>query len=160
MEWIIETIILVVIPLLLLILGFSAGTLNERRHLRSLRRREEQVSGFLVTNVRTYLAPGPGPEPALILGEVVVATDYFKTFAASLKKLIGGELRTYEKLMDRARREALLRVQEQAVQLGYNAICNVRLDFANVGGIGATKQAKATMVAVLASATAYSVRRV
>ena len=42
--------------------------------------------------------------------------------------LIGGRIKTYEPLLDRARREAVLRMTEEAQRLGYDAVINVRLE--------------------------------
>jgi uncharacterized protein YbjQ (UPF0145 family) len=89
----------------------------------------------------------------MIVGESVIATDYLKTFLAGLRKIFGGELRSYQSLLVRARREALQRVVEEARRSGYNAICNVRLDGADVGGN--SKRRRVAMVCILASATAY-----
>ena len=84
--------------------------------------------------------------------EVVIASDYFKTFAASLRKLVGGELRTYESLMERARREALLRMLESARRLGANCVLNVRFSTSNIGT--ARRRQAAAMVEVYAYGTA------
>ena len=53
--------------------------------------------------------------------------------------LVGGRLRSYEPLLDRARREALLRLKEEAALRGYHAVCGVRLEtsrLANANGNG------------------------
>jgi uncharacterized protein YbjQ (UPF0145 family) len=42
--------------------------------------------------------------------------------------IIGGRVKAYETLLDRARREALLRLKEDAVERGYHAVVNVRLE--------------------------------
>ena len=47
---------------------------------------------------------------------------------ASLKGLVGGQLKSYEPLMERARREAVLRMKEQAITQGFSAVVNVRLE--------------------------------
>jgi uncharacterized protein YbjQ (UPF0145 family) len=148
------------IPLLLIVIGFTIGKVTERRHFASLARREAQIGPMLVSNVRPY-APGAlaSPPPQMVVVEVVISADYFKTFVAGLKKIIGGELRTYENIARRARAEALLRLKETAQSAGYNAMCNVRVDAADVAGKKQQGQAKAqaAMVGVIASATAYRI---
>ena len=69
----------------------------------------------------------------LFVGSVVVSTDYFKSFTASLRNLVGGRIVVYESLLDRGRREALLRMKEQAIAWGATRIVNVRLETANIG---------------------------
>ena len=66
------------------------------------------------------------------------------------RNFFGGEMKAYVKLIERARREALLRVVEQARQMGYNAICNLRLQTADIGG-----SRRFPMGSIMASATAY-----
>ena len=57
----------------------------------------------------------------------MISVDYFKRFLAGLRALFGGRIKSYETLMDRARREALLRLKELADARGYHALVNVRL---------------------------------
>jgi uncharacterized protein YbjQ (UPF0145 family) len=64
----------------------------------------------------------------LVTGSVVVSVDYFKRFLAGLRGLVGGEVKSYGTLLDRARREAVLRMKEEAIRKGYDAIVNVRLE--------------------------------
>jgi uncharacterized protein YbjQ (UPF0145 family) len=62
----------------------------------------------------------------LVTGEVVISGDYFKNFAAGLKNLFGGRLTSFESILDRGRREAILRMREKA--LGANCIINARIE--------------------------------
>jgi uncharacterized protein YbjQ (UPF0145 family) len=137
-----------------LALGLFAGGYSERRHLRSLAERAANNGDFLVSQLKSFpdTAPGPSP-PTLIIGEAVIATDYLKSFLARLRGIFGGEVRSYQSLLTRARAEALQRIVEQARDAGYSAICNVRFESADVGG-NSTRRRVAT-VAILASATAY-----
>ena len=153
----IQLIFSVGIPLVLLAIGLFAGRVAERKHFASLALRETQQVKIFTTDLSRYpLISSAQPTPQIVITEVVIATDYFKSFVASLKKLVGGSLGTYLSLVERARREAILRLKEQASQMGYNAICNVRLETADIGGTSEGK-GKVAMVAVLASATAYRV---
>ncbi len=90
----------------------------------------------------------------MIVGEAVIATDYLKSFLAKLRNIFGGRVGSYQSLMVRARREALLRIVEEAKRQGYNAVCNVRMQTADVGGNSTMR--RVAMVAILASATAYT----
>ena len=67
-------------------------------------------------------------ESGLVNGSVVVSVDYFKRFLAGLRQLIGGRVKSYESILDRARREAVLRLKADAIARGYNAVVNVRLE--------------------------------
>jgi len=117
----------------LIALGFVVGRILEARHLAELDRREAATRSVVVVDVKT-LPPGfEAQGGALVMGEAVIAADYFKTFAASLRTIVGGELRTYQTMLSRARREARLRMVEQARSLGSELVLNVRFEWSEVG---------------------------
>jgi len=143
-----------VIFLVLLSLGFFVGRYTERKHFRLLEEREHQMRGCLVTQLKSFPGAIHGAQPPrLVVAEAVIATDYLKSFLARLRNIFGGEVRSYQSLLTRARREALLRIQEQAGAQGYNAICNVRFQTADVGGNSTLH--RVAMAAIIASGTAY-----
>jgi uncharacterized protein YbjQ (UPF0145 family) len=147
---------LIIQLLILMPIGFFFGRAAERKHIKSLEEREKACEGFFVSDLKTF--PGisdASKEPKMLIGEVTIASDYYKRFAGSLRNFFGGEMKSYVSLMSRARREAMLRIIEEARAEGYNAICNLRLDSADIGGSATTKKAS-VMVSILASATAYN----
>jgi uncharacterized protein YbjQ (UPF0145 family) len=88
----------------------------------------------------------------LVDGSVVISVDYFKRFMANLKNIFGGRVTSYESLLDRARREAILRLKEKAHQQGSKMIINLKLETASISqGRGNTIGS----VEVLAYATAF-----
>jgi len=140
--------------LVLIMLGLFVGRTVERRHFRRLGEREVALSYMLVTDLRTY--PGgvdTSRTPMMVTGQAVIATDYLKSFLAGLRKILGGELKSYRTLMIRARKEAMLRMMEEAQAAGYDAVCNLRLDSADIGGM--TGRRGAAMVEAFATGTAY-----
>lgn len=140
-----------------MLLGIVGGRITEAMHFKSLDRRALEYEDMLISQVRSFPECLPGRQPpTLVVAEVVIASDYLKTFLASLRKIFGGEVRSFEKMQRRARREAILRLLEQARSQGYNAICNVRLETADIGGGATMSKNPAAMAAILASATAYT----
>ena len=83
-------------------------------------------------NGRGRAEQGAFRSSALVVGSVVIAEDYFKRVAAGLKSLVGGRLVAYESLLERGRREAIVRMKAQARQLGASAVVNVRLETASL----------------------------
>jgi uncharacterized protein YbjQ (UPF0145 family) len=67
-------------------------------------------------------------------GSVVVGEDYFNSMLAVLQKLVGGRLKSYETLLDRARREAVLRMKEEARQQGASMVVNVKFQTFSIPG--------------------------
>lgn len=121
------------ITLGLILLGYVVGRIRERQHLADLDRRESDAASVVVIDVKT-LPPGvTAAGGALVMGEVVIAADYFKSFAASLRAIIGGEVKAYQTMLSRARREAKLRMIEEALKLGSNLVVNVRFEWSAVG---------------------------
>jgi uncharacterized protein YbjQ (UPF0145 family) len=114
----------------LLAIGLLLGSLAERRHYRSLREREAALRHLLVFNERRPPADQAFRHATLVIGSVVIAEDYFKRAAAALKNLFGGRLTVYESLMDRGRREALVRMKEEAQRRGASMVFNVRFETA------------------------------
>jgi len=101
--------------LVILVIGLVAGSYNERRHYRSIARRERTLLGIPTLSAKNPPLAGREVEAvALVCGSMVVSVDYFKRFMAWMRAMVGGNVRAYEPLLDRARREALLRMKELA----------------------------------------------
>ncbi len=118
--------------LALLVLGYGFGRLAERRHYRSILRREEEHHDLIVVASKTLPDAALPPATELVMGSVVISTDYFKRFVAQLRMIFGGRVHTYESLLDRGRREALLRMQEQAKALGASMVFNTRFETSSI----------------------------
>ena len=101
------------IPLSLIVLAFIAGDILEKRHYKSIVRREKELSRIPVLNVKRYPLDQPVEMVKFISGSVVISIDYFKRFLGKLRQIFGGEIRTYVSLVDRGRREATLRMKEK-----------------------------------------------
>jgi len=127
MDHYLEGIIQIGFPLALLVVAYFTGHAIERRHYASIRQREVRWRSLPAI---TFRSVPPGWQVAgctLITSNVVISVDYFKRFLAGLRMIFGGRVKAYETLLDRARREALLRLKENAVESGYHAVINVRL---------------------------------
>jgi len=121
-----------ILILSLIILGYIFGRYNEARHYKSIIRREKILNNIPAIAIKT---PGPDLHPSktvLVTGSVVISVDYFKRFLSGLRNLVGGRIKSYESLLDRARREAVLRMKEQARQEGAALIFNVKLETCSI----------------------------
>ena len=92
----------------------------------------------------------------LIIAESVIGSDYLKSFLAKLRNIFGGEVRSFEIMVQRSRREALQRLVAQAREIGCNAVINVRMETADIGGGTGTR--KVPFAAILAWGTACRTR--
>lgn len=121
-----------IIFLVLLILGYVFGQLAERKHYKSIIEREQQTLSMPVMTLKTVPAQLTRCKTHLVSGSVVVSIDFFKMFLAGLRSLVGGRLKSYESLLDRARREAILRMKESALADNAKVIVNVRIETASI----------------------------
>lgn len=144
----------VIIFAALFLLGFFAGRWNERRHYASIRSREQALAGVLVFSNR-FPPHGTGRvDTHLVAGSAVISDDYFKSVVAGLYSFFGGRVRTYESLVDRARRESVLRMKAAARAYGSRMIINVKFQTFAIGG---RSQNSVKGVEVLAYGTALGV---
>lgn len=120
-----------IIFLVLLSLGYAAGTIAEKRHYRSIEKREREFINLPAVNLRTSEPSERVMNAELVYGSVVISVDYFKRLLAGLRNIFGGTVKSYETLIDRARREALLRMKEMAS--GSDIILNVRIETSTIG---------------------------
>ena len=116
------------IPLALLVVAYFTGTALERRHFASIRERELRWRNLPAITFRSIPPGWTVTECTLLTGSVVISVDYFKRFLSGLRMIFGGRVKAYETLLDRARREALLRLKKDAVERGYHAVINVRIE--------------------------------
>ncbi len=121
-----------VIFLSLLTLGYFFGQYFERRHYRSIIEREKDTLRVPLLTMKTTPSGLKRCNAALVAGNVVVSVDYFKRFLAGLRAIIGGRVKSYESLIDRARREAILRMKEQAIDAGAIVVTNVRIETSSI----------------------------
>jgi uncharacterized protein YbjQ (UPF0145 family) len=139
------------IPALLIVFAFFTGTIVERRHFRRIIDRENELRGIPAFAIRRIPKDLALSHPKLVYGSAVISVDYFKKFAASLRAIIGGRLGTYESLFERARREAMLRMKDEARRQGGDIVLNVKFETVRIfsGGGGAVS------VEAMAYGTAY-----
>lgn len=68
----------------------------------------------------------------LVKGNTVRAKNFGKDIGQGFKNLVGGELKSYTKMIDEAREIATERMIEEATELGADAIVNVRFATSSV----------------------------
>ncbi|HCT74304.1 YbjQ family protein [Psychrobacter aquimaris] len=136
--------------ILLFAAGWFFGSRHERQHLAQLSIAEQELSHIMVSSERFYVPKlAANTEGELVLGSVVIAQDYFKMIIARVLSIFGKNLTTYETLLDRARREAIVRMRTEAKAKGYNHIYGLRLEVSNINQLGSMVEAIAYGTAVI-----------
>src|SRR5688572_32722225 len=97
----------------------------------------ETVAGYQVVEVK-----------GIVQGNTVRAKHFGRDIAASLKNIVGGELKGYTELLRESRDEAIKRMVEQARALGANAVINIRFSTSSITQGAAELYAYGTAVSV------------
>jgi uncharacterized protein YbjQ (UPF0145 family) len=84
----------------------------------------------------------------VVSGSTVRAKHVGRDIMASLKNIVGGELKGYTELLEDARKHATDRMKAQAKQMGANAIVNVRFSTSSVAAGAAEIYVYGTAVTV------------
>jgi uncharacterized protein YbjQ (UPF0145 family) len=113
------------IPFLLLIVAFLTGKSAEKRHYRSIKLREK--AWHHIPAITGKRLPGlPEMDSAeLVVGSVVVSIDHFKRLLSGFRMIFGGEMKSYSSVIDRGRREAVLRMKEASPKADMFLNCRI-----------------------------------
>ena len=87
----------------------------------------------------------------IVSGETIIGANIFRDLFAGIRDIVGGRSNSYEKVLREAKDSALREMEQQAAQLGANAVMGVDLDYETVGQSG-------SMLMVTASGTAVFVQ--
>lgn len=128
LELVITIVLVVVFTFVPLGLYYLVGKHFENKHFASIKQRESLY-------LQMSLVPSDLVDPqqkveamGLVEGTVVIGSDPFKRYIANLVNLIGGRVSVFETLLDRARREAVLRMKEKAAMMHADEIVNFRME--------------------------------
>ncbi len=83
----------------------------------------------------------------LVTGEAIIGANLFRDIFAGIRDIVGGRSGSYEEVLREAKDNAVSEMEENARQLGANAVIGIDLDYETVGQNG-------SMLMVTASGTA------
>jgi uncharacterized protein YbjQ (UPF0145 family) len=119
------------ITIILILLGYFFGKSREASHYRSIREREEKFRGLpTLATKKPIPQDGNLVEMKLVFGCTVISIDYYKRLLAGFRNIFGGNVSSYESLVDRARREAILRMKESCPNA--SQVINLRIETSSV----------------------------
>lgn len=81
----------------------------------------EKIPGMEITEYKGF-----------VKGSTIQAKHIGSDILAGLKSIVGGEIKEYAEMMDKARKIAISRMVKEAEQAGANAIVSVRLQTSSV----------------------------
>jgi uncharacterized protein YbjQ (UPF0145 family) len=87
---------------------------------------------MILTNIEVIPGKRVVRHLGLVQGSTVRAKNVGRDIMASLKNIVGGELKGYTELLNEAREEATERMVRQARAAGANAVLNVRFSTSSI----------------------------
>jgi uncharacterized protein YbjQ (UPF0145 family) len=139
----------------LIALGYFAGSMAEKKHYRSIEKRERNFLDLPAVTIKEVTHTGEIEQALLVTGSAVISVDYFKRMLAGFRAIIGGRVKSYESLLDRARREAIIRMKEQARTA--DVIVNLRIETSSISK--GKRQKSVGTVEALAYGTAIRLKK-
>lgn len=85
----------------------------------------------------------------VVTGETIVGANIFKDIMAGIRDIVGGRSGAYEKAFRQARQIAFEEMEQEAAELGANAVVGIDIDTETVGG---------SMLMVSVSGTAVTIQ--
>ena len=146
-----------IIVIVLIGLGYVVGSIAEKKHYRSIISREAQLLHIPTVSVKNMIEDDVDIIDArMVQGSVVISIDHFKRILASLRNIFGGRVTAYESLIDRARREAILRMKEKSPNA--DIVLNIRIETSTIGRSANSRKSIGSIEA-MAYGTAISYRK-
>ena len=84
----------------------------------------------------------------VINAQSIIGANIFKDIFAGLRDVFGGRSKTFERVLELAKEDALRELAEKAQALGANGVLGVDLDFETIGSGGSMLMVIATGTAV------------
>lgn len=110
----------------------------------------KDARGIIVTTTPTIEGRPIQDYGGIVVGEVIVGANLFRDMFANIRDIVGGRSGSYERILQKARDEAIEELQAEAASRGCNAVVGVDLDYEVIGDTG-------SMLMVSASGTAVKI---
>ena len=87
---------------------------------------------MLITTTSTLEGHRISKYLGMVTGEAILGANVFRDFFAGIRDVLGGRSGSYEKVLRRAKQEAIEDMLDQARGLGANAVVGVDLDYETI----------------------------
>lgn len=120
-----------ILPFVVFILIGIGARGHEEKHYANIRQREILTIDLPVLNEKLDAQAKYIKKTKFVSASIAISDDWFKYIWASLKATFGGSLTPYELVLDRARREAILRLKESCIDA--DALANIHFCHSSIG---------------------------
>ena len=124
-----------IITVIFFVVVFFVGTGIERNHYKAVKEKEKSFKDLPAISSKKLANLENVVDSRLVSGCIVISNDAFKKLVAQIYNIFGGRISVYETLFDRARREAIIRMKEQARMFGANMVVNTRFETSRLGAV-------------------------
>ena len=152
---VIGILIYIIIPFTPWILSLAGTLLYQPAQKKALLEREA-ISAKSGDSLSTLSKPFAGKEVQefeLVMASVVMGPSWIQIAIGRILSLFGGEINTFTKVVDWARREAKQRLREQVASKGFDDVINMRIETTVMSKTRGNKD-KTTGVEILVYGTA------
>ena len=146
----------VLVTLFIPLTSWALGRWYQGRLLRALDGKEKQQGSLLMSgnhlSTSSPMTTMSASSSTLLHVSICVGPSWGQMFFMWLKSLFGGRLHSYDTVLDFGRREVLMRLNQQANELGCASIVNIRIE-TSVISFAKNEKSKQSSVEFLAFAT-------
>ena len=127
---VIDILIYIIIPFTPWILSLVGTLLYQPAQKKALLEREatSAKSGDSLSTLSKPFAGKEVQEFELVMASVVMGPSWIQIAIGGILSLFGGEINTFTKVIDWARREAKQRLREQVASKGFDDVINMRIE--------------------------------
>lgn len=112
-------------PFLILFATYFIGRSIEKNHYKSIKEREDNWTHIPASTGKDLSGMPPIVSAELAVGSVVISVDRFKRWLSGIRNIFGGEMKSYSSVIDRGRREAILRMKEACPEADMFVNCRI-----------------------------------
>lgn len=124
-----------IVTVVFFVVVFIIGTQIEKNHYKSVKEKEKEFANLPAISSTKVADLTNVTDSRLVSGCIVISNDAFKKMVARIYNIFGGRISVYETLFDRARREAIIRMKEQARMHGADMVVNTRFETSRLGAV-------------------------
>lgn len=112
--------------------SWVVGNWHQKRIIERLLEREAALPRDNLSTMKTPLSGKDITGSQLLMANVVSAPSHWQLFIARIKSIFGGNIKHLDLMLDWGRSEALQRLREQASELGFDDIINLRMETSTI----------------------------
>jgi len=128
-----ESFTQLILTVIFFVVVFFIGTTIEKKHYRAVKEKEKEFANLPAISSKKVVDLDKISDSKLVSGCIVISNDAFKKLVAQIYNIFGGRIAVYETLLDRARREAVVRMKAEARVFGADMVINTRFETSKLG---------------------------